>query len=73
MTIGRGSAHWSLVGHGMSCFGGAAFAAAIGYYLLDNHRTGVLFRAHRKVLFPVLIAGWILFGVGALLLAEVIP
>ena len=46
--------------------GGSIFASIVIYYLIDNRRTGTLFRAHKRVLFPVLLGSWALWGIGML-------
>jgi amino acid transporter len=44
----------------MGVIGFVLFAACVMYYVIDESRTGIRYRAHRKVLFPVIGIGWLL-------------
>jgi hypothetical protein len=45
--------------------GAAVFSLVILYYAIDLRRTQILYRAHKKLLFPVAVAGWAIFVAGA--------
>ena len=47
--------------------GFATFIGVVIYYLIDERRTGVVFRKNKKILFPILLVAWIIFGIGAIL------
>jgi hypothetical protein len=49
----------------MSVLGGLTFGSIVVYYLIDHRRTGVLYRKHKRRLFPVAILGWLLVATGA--------
>jgi hypothetical protein len=55
---------------GVACvaIGFVLFGSCVLYYVIDEMRTGVRFRAHRRILFPALILGWSLFGLGLVLI-----
>jgi len=49
--------------------GGIVFAAGVIYYVIDQRRTGILYRAHKRVLFPIIGAAWACFVAGMLVTA----
>jgi energy-converting hydrogenase Eha subunit G len=44
--------------------GGSVFATIVIYYLIDNRMTGILYRARKRVLFPILLGAWALWVTG---------
>jgi hypothetical protein len=44
----------------MGAIGFVLFAGCVIYYVIDESRTGIRYRAHRKVLFPAIGIGWLL-------------
>ncbi|GAA3332166.1 hypothetical protein HP467_15890 [Curtobacterium albidum] len=46
--------------------GAVPFATGIVYYLVDGHRTGVLFRK-KLPWFPIIAAGWALGATGVII------
>jgi hypothetical protein len=44
----------------MGAIGFVLFAGCVIYYVIDESRTGIRYRAHRKVLFPTIGIGWLL-------------
>jgi hypothetical protein len=49
----------------LAIVGGGAFASVVFYYLADSRRTGIQFRAHKKILLPIILAGFAIFVTGA--------
>lgn len=58
-----------ILGIVMAVIGGVAFASIVVYYLIDHRRTGILYRAHKRVLFPVIVVSWLLFAAGGFTIA----
>lgn len=50
--------------------GGGTFAAVVIYYSSDWRRTGEVYRAHKKILFPIIFLAFLLFLAGALTLSN---
>jgi hypothetical protein len=46
--------------------GGPVFAAVVIYYVIDQQRTGILYRAHKRILIPIAVAAWVCFAAGML-------
>jgi xanthine/uracil permease len=52
----------------LAIVGGLVFASGVMYYVVDHMRTGILYRAHKRALFPVILGGWVVAVVGGVLL-----
>lgn len=58
-----------ILGITLVVIGFGSFVATTLYYALDYQRTRVLYRSHRKILFPVLIVAFVIAGIGGFTVA----
>jgi len=50
--------------------GALVFIACVGYGLVNHARTGEVFKQHKRVLLPLMVASWLSFAAGAVVLAR---
>lgn len=59
------------LGISLMAVGGVTFASVVVYYSRDWSRTGIVYRAHKRILFPVIIVAFIMVTIGAFTLSKV--